>query len=204
MDTRIRTRARKERAARPEDNPIFRKLPSQYYGYALQWCNYGRWTVEEASNLLAGCVPHRPMLLRGEEHAQLDQEVLDIENRIRGALGKELTVAESKTYFDKTWIGRSELLYWAKKNISDFPADLARAQKELERQYEETGYTTPCIEAIKWVVDNYWSVADLREPPTPGEIIHALLQQFPELTGAECEMIERVTRHPLAQTSAAD
>lgn len=204
MNTRVRTRTRKNRESRPEDNPLFRKLPTQYYGYALQWCNYGRWTVEEASNLLAGCVPHRPMLLRGEEHARLDQEVLDIENRIRAALGGELKAVDNRKYFDKTWIERPDLLNWAKRNLPDFPPDLARAQKEIKRQYDESGYTTPCLEAIEWVVDNYWSAADLRDPPTPGEVIHALLQQFPDLSGAECEMIEKVTRHPLAQPSAAD
>ena len=65
--------------------------------------------------------------------------------------------------------------------------------------YNSEKYTTPCLEAVRWVVENFWEHANLREPPTSGAIIQALLQQFPELSGAECDLIEKVTRHPVTR-----
>jgi len=69
----------------------------------------------------------------------------------------------------------------------------------IRHRYQSDHYTTPCLEAAKWVVENFWEHANLREPPTAGAIIQALLQQFPELNGAECDMVEKLARHPLTR-----
>ncbi|HAK50854.1 MAG TPA: hypothetical protein DCM54_02975 [Gammaproteobacteria bacterium] len=176
---------------------IYHKFPKQYYQYALKWCSYANWTIEETANLLTGCVPHRNMFLKGEGHKELDTEILHTENKVRGALGKELRVVKSHKYFGKTYIDSGNILEWAPHAGIVVPADLLKAHKEIPLQWEANGYATPCILAFEWVVKNYWEDANLREPPTAGEIIQALLQQFPVLTGAECDMVERITRHPL-------
>lgn len=189
---------------RPDKNPLFEKLPEQYYGYALQWCVYPRWTLEEAANLLTGCVPHREMFLRGEAHRKLDEEVLANENRIRAALGKALRVVESKKYFSKTYIDSSSILAWAKAESIPVPPPLARAFRETARHRERHGYRTPCMSAVEWVVERFWEPADLRDPPTPGEIVQALLQEFPDLDAEDCEAVEHVARHPAARVNLED
>lgn len=186
-------------AISPHRNPLFDKLPDQYYGYALQWCAYPRWTIEEAANLLTGCVPHRQMFLRGENHKILDAEVLATENKIRVALGRDLTVVESKKYFDKTYIDASNVIDWAVSTAITVPEALLKAQRESRSHRQQHGYLTPCMAAANWVVDTFWKPADLREPPTEGEIINALLQQFPNLAPDECQMVEYITRHPAAR-----
>lgn len=183
----------------PHRNPLFEKLPDQYYGYALQWCAYPRWTLEEAANLLTGCVPHRPMFLRGDTHRALDADVLANENKIRAALGKDLTIVESKKYFDKTYIDSSNVIAWAISAAITVPGALLQAQRESLVHRKKHGYLTPCMAAANWVVRNFWEQADLREPPTAGEIINALLQQFPDLSPDECQMVEYITRHPAAR-----
>lgn len=196
MDTKTKSIQGDDRA--PHRNPLFQKLPDQYYSYALQWCNYPRWTIEETANLLTGCVPHRQMFLRGEDHKRLDAEVLENENKIRAALGKELRIVESKKYFEKTYIDASNIIDWARSQSITVPGPLLHAFKETHALLASRGYHTPCMLAIEWVVGKFWEDADLRDPPSRGEIIKALLQQFPELSPTECEMVERVTRHPAA------
>lgn len=180
-------------------NPLFWKLPEQYYAYAVQWCMYPRWTLEETANLLTGCVPHREMFLKGDSHRELDQEVLDTENRIRAALGSGLRIVESKKYFDRTYIDSSNVIDWAMGQAITLPEELLRAWRETRQQRDRHGYTTPCMQAIGWLVEKYWDQADLRAPPSQGELIKALLQEFPDLTPDECMMVEAVARHPVAR-----
>jgi len=178
---------------------VFKKLPKQYYQYALQWCSFANWTIEETANLLTGCVPHREMFLKGIGHKDLDAEVLANENKVRTALGKLLKTVKSRKFFGKTYIDSSNIIDWALQNDIVVPVDLLKAHGEIRRQWEQSGYTTPCLAAAEWVVKNFWEQASLREPPNSGKIIQALLQQFPELSGTECDMIERITRHPIAR-----
>lgn len=199
MKSDTRTIQRSNPRIKAAENPLFDKLPEQYYGYALQWCVYPRWTIEEAANLLTGCVPHREMFLAGEKHRALDTEVLETENRIRKALGKDLAPVESKKYFAKTYIDSGDLIEWARSGSITLPNDLLKAWRDTRSHRETHGYLTPCMEAIDWVVTNYWETADLREPPSAGEIMHALLQNFPNLSPEECQMVERVARHPAAR-----
>lgn len=201
MDTGVKTRTRRDK---PDRSAQFGKFPEAYYRYARTWCHYTRWTIEEAANLLTGCLPHRPMLLPGKEHARLDQEVLEIENRIRAVLGNGLEVIQSRKYFGKTFVSSIELLNWARQQGIVIPGKLVQAADETQSLREKSGYSTPCLEAAEWVIRNWWVLADLREPPTSGEIIQALLQQFPELSGQECEMIEKITRHPVARPDELD
>jgi len=179
---------------------LFYKFPEEYYQYALQWCSYPHWTVEEAANLLTGCVPHRDMLLRGKDMAALDAEVLINENLIRAALHTELEVVKSQKHFGKTYLLSEQVLDWAKNTEHPIPTDLLKAEEVVTHRYHSEQYSTPCIEAAHWVVDNFWEHANLREPPSTGAIIQALLQQFPELSGVECDMVERITRHPMARS----
>ena len=195
------TRERVAQQASPDKSPLFGKLPEQYYGYAVQWFAYPRWTIEETANLLTGCVPHREMFLPGEEHHALDAEVVENENKIRAALGDGLKAVESKRYFARTYIDSGNILEWATSAAIAVPNDLIKAHSATRIQNEIQGYVTPCMEAIEWVVENFWKGADLRDPPTRGEIVQALLQQFRELTAEECEMVEHITRHPAASTS---
>lgn len=204
MSADTKSLGRGPRNATPASNPIFRQLPDQYYNYALQWSVYPRWTVEEAANLLTGCVPHRQMLLRGEAHQKLDAAVLENENRIRAALGKSLKRLENKKYFSKTYVDSQELIEWALSQPIAVPTDLIKAHREAHHQREIHGYRTPALEAVDWVVNNFWEQADMRAPPNPGEIIQALLQAFPNLDARECEMIEHITRHPAARIDLDD
>jgi hypothetical protein len=178
---------------------LFLKFPDEYYHYALEWCSYPHWTIEETANLLTGCVPHRAMFLKGKEHAALDDEVLATENLIRAALHKDLLVIKSRKYFGKTYLLSEQIFEWAARNGIVIPKDLAKAEQMIRHRYQRDHYTTPSLEAAKWVVENFWEHANLREPPTAGAIIQALLQQFPELSGAECDMVEKMARHPLTR-----
>ncbi len=192
------TQERKTRKVSPSG--IFYQYPDAYYQYALEWCSYPHWTVEESANLLTGCVPHRQMFLKGKHHASLDEAVLATENLIRAALHRELTVVKSQKYFGKTYLLSEEIFAWAIGAGILIPKDLARAEQVIRHRYQSDHYSTPCMEAAKWVIDNFWENANLREPPTAGAIISALLQQFPELSGAECDLVEKVTRHPLTRS----
>jgi hypothetical protein len=180
-------------------NPLFLKHPPQYYGYALQWVMYPKWTVEEAANLLFACVPHREMLLPGPANEQLDGEVLALENKIRRALGKELTIIKSKKYFSTLYVDHSDLITWAKKEHIPIPNDLLKAKLETEQNTKIYGYTTPCLEALNWVIENFWQQVDLREPPSTSIIVQSILGEFPNLSGEECDMIEYIARHPYAR-----
>lgn len=204
MSQDTRTRPVKGREPTPAKDPLFGKLPEQYYGYALQWSAYPRWTIEEAANLLTGCVPHREMFLKGESHRQLDAEVLENENRIRAALGNGLTQVEAKRYFAKTYIDSSNVIQWAQSQDIDVPNALIKAHEQARQHRETHGYSTPALEAVDWVVERFWQGADLRSPPKRGEIVQALLQAFPNLDVEECEMVEHITRHPAARTILED
>jgi len=184
----------------PERNPLFRRLPPQYYSYALQWCAWPRWTVEETANLLVGCVPMRDLFLRGNEHRAIDDDVVAMENRIRAALDKGLTRISTRKYFDETWIASTEVLEWAHREGIEPPEPLLEAWHEVRHDRAVHGYRTRAMAAVDWVVERYWDGADLRDAPTRGEIVAALLQAFPELTVEECEMVEHITRHPAAVT----
>ncbi len=180
-----------------DSNATFFRFPEAYYRFALEWCSYPHWTVEEAANLLSGCVPHREMFLKGERHRKLDDEILAMENRIRSVLNQQLDVVKSKKYFGKTYILSAQVFDWAKRAGIDIPRDLLRAEQEIKLNYMSDGYTTPYLEAARWVVEEFWEKANLREPPSSGKIIQALLNRYPDLSGAECDMIEKMTRHPL-------
>ncbi len=190
---------KRRRTRRNDTRPLFYRYPAEYYQYALEWCSYPHWTIEEAANLLTGCVPHREMFLKGKVHAELDELILKTENKIRAALNNELTVVKSQKYFGKTYLISAEIFEWARKVDIIIPKDLLKAEHEIRHRYQTDTYTTPCLEAADWVVKNFWESANLREPPTSGAIIQALLQEFPELSGAECDLVEKITRHPLAR-----
>jgi hypothetical protein len=180
-------------------NELFLKHPDEYYQYALEWCSYPHWTIEETANLLTGCVPHREMFIRGKVHTLLDDEVLVTENKIRAALHDELKVVKSQKYFEKTYLLSEQIFDWALRHHILVPKNLAKAEQVIRHRYKAEHYTTPCLDAVQWTVENFWEHANLREPPTSGAIIQALLQQFPELSGAECDLVERITRHPLTR-----
>jgi hypothetical protein len=180
-------------------NALFLKFPEEYYQYALQWCAYPHWTLEEAANLLTGCVPHREMFLRGPEHVALDEEVLATENQLRAAINGRLEVVKSKTHFGKTYLLAEQVFDWARQEQFPLPDDLVKAEQLVHHRYSAETYSTPCLEAARWVVENFWENANLREPPRAGVIIQALLQKYPDLSGAECDMIEKLTRHPLTR-----
>lgn len=190
----------RERATRNlDEHALFLKLPDTYYQYAIEWLSYPHWTLEETANLLTGCVPHRQMFLRGEDHKQLDMEVLETENRIRAALKTDLEVVKSQKYFGKTYLLSQHALDWAKQQKLELPADLLKAEETVNHRYTGERYTTPCLEAISWTIENFWEHANLRDPPSAGAIIQAMLQEFPELSGQECDWVEKVTRHPLTR-----
>ncbi|MDZ7685922.1 MAG: hypothetical protein U5O39_13700 [Gammaproteobacteria bacterium] len=183
---------------RPDRNPLFRRLPPSTMAMPCSGVAWPRWTVGEAANLLVGCVPMRELFLRGAQHHELDNEVVDMENRIRAALDEGLTRVSTKKYFDETWIASAEILDWAYQEGIEPPKELVSAWQEVSRERATHGYRTRAMLAVAWVVERYWEGADLRDAPTRGEIVTALLQAFPELTVEECEMVEHITRHPAA------
>ena len=143
---------------------MFLKFPDEYYQYALEWCSYPHWTVEESANLLTGCVPHREMLMRGKEQIALDEEVLATENLIRTVVHTELKMVKSRKYFGKTYLISEEVFDWAKRVGLSVPKDLQKAEQVIHHRYQSDRYTTPCLEASTWAVDNFWQHANLREP----------------------------------------
>lgn len=184
--------------ASPVGDALFLRLPAEYAAYARRWCSYHKWSVEEAANLLAGCVPTRELFLRGQAHRDLDDEIVAIENRLRSALGNQLTPISRKKYFDDTWVSAAEVMAWAAAEGMDIPEALAAAWQDSQA----TGtYRTPAMAALAWVVDRYWEHCDPRDAPTQGEIVAALLQAFPELSVEECEMVEHIARHPASRSS---
>ena len=128
---------------------LFKKLPKQYYQYALQWCSFANWTVEEAANLLTGCVTHREMFLKGQGHKELDAEVLENEYKVRAALGEMLKIVKSRKFFGKTYIDSSNIIDWAVQNDIVVPVDLLKVHGEIRRQWGQSSYTTPCLQAVE-------------------------------------------------------
>jgi len=182
---------------KPETAATFDHLPHEYFGYAVQWAEYETWSVEETANLLAGCVPHRPLFLKGDDHVSLDDTVIVWENRIRLALKEGSLVAfKHKRYFGKTFIKSTNLLDWVKHNNYTVPEELIRAFQLRRRRASDFTYTTPCLEAVKWTINHFWQDKHPDSAPLPRRIIKAMARKFPELSSAELEMIEYVCRQP--------
>lgn len=170
-----------------------------YYTAALQWFLYPTWTIDEAANLLSGCLPKRALFQPGESNQSLDQKVIETENLIRLELGKSLDAVNSKKYFAPVQVQRDQLMAWVLNSELALPRQLSAAYLTHSEQAEGAQYATPCLEAIDWVTGHFWHSTDLREPPTIGEIIQALLQRYPDLDYDECRMVEYVCRHPVTR-----
>tara|TARA_R110002072_G_scaffold56097_12_gene145614 strand:+ start:4387 stop:4998 length:612 start_codon:yes stop_codon:yes gene_type:complete len=179
-------------AARSEEDKLF-------YTTALQWFLYPTWTIDEAANLLSGCLPKREMLQPGKLNEALDQKVIETENLIRRELGKSIDSLSSKKYFAPIQVSRDQLMDWALTQKPPLPKILQSAYEAHREQEKKPRYSTPCLEAIEWTSEQYWHDVDYRDPPTKGEIIQALLQRFPDLDHEECIMVEYVCRHPIAR-----
>lgn len=172
----------------------------RYYNLALQWFLYDNWSIDEAANLFAGCLPQRQMLQPGAANEHLDEKVLESENKIRRALHKPLTPLNEKEYFAPLSFSKSQLMEWALEQKLALPPLLLDAYNAHINEQQKQGYSTPCTEAVKWTCDHFWQHADYREPPGQGEIVQALLQRFKELDHDECIMVEHICRHPLIRT----
>jgi hypothetical protein len=181
--------------SRPAHSPSIEA--DEYYNTALQWFLYPTWTIDEAANLLTGCLPKREMFQPGEHNAKIDQNVLETENHIRRALGGSLEAASSKKYFAPIEIQHEKLIQWATRQDLILRESLLTAFEHAQR--ERVKYTTPCLEAIEWTREHFWRNADFRDPPTKGVVIQALLQAFADLDHEECIMVEYMCRHPLTR-----
>tara|TARA_R110002110_G_scaffold195957_2_gene405747 strand:+ start:916 stop:1509 length:594 start_codon:yes stop_codon:yes gene_type:complete len=168
----------------------------EYYHQALKWFLYENWSIEEAANLFAGCLPGREMLQPGEINEQLDEKVLEAENRIRRAINNPLKAVSSNKYFAPVEISSVELMAWALAQNVPLPPLLLSA---FEAQQTRDRYSTPGVEGVQWVCAEFWENVDYRAPPGQGEIVQALLQRYPELSHDECIMIEHICRHPLTR-----
>lgn len=169
----------------------------EYYRFALQWFLYEEWSIDEAANLFAGCLPTREMLQLGEQNEHLDEKVLESENQIRRAMQKALKPIDDKKYFAPLAFSRSELMKWALEQRLALPPLLLAAFEAHKTAQERPDYSTPCVDAVNWACKQFWQNADYRSPPSQGEVIQALLKQFRMLDHEECVMVEYVCRHPL-------
>jgi len=182
---------------KPETVATFGHLPHEYFGYAVQWAEYETWSVEETANLLAGCVPHRPLFLKGTDHADLDDTVITWENRVRLALKEGSLVAfKHKRYFARTFIKSQNLLDWVDAAGFHVPEELRRAFQLRRRRASDFTYTTPCLEAVNWTIHHFWEGKKPDQVPPPRKIIKTMRREFPELDDSELEMVEHICRHP--------
>ncbi len=185
------------------------RVTREFYGKALIWCSYDKWiwcsydkwTVEETANLLCGCIPDRKMFGLGERNRRLDEAVVAVENRLLADVSRgELTAVRAKRYFGKTFIKRADVLPWAKREGIDVPAELIQAMSARERRKDPTGrYMTPYLDAIFWIIREFWQGHDLPDAPSPEEVVQAVRAEFRELSEPEARMLDRVTRHPDAR-----
>lgn len=88
------------------------------------------------------------------------------------------------------------IVEWALGKNIDVPEDLIRASGAAHKRLKVWLYTTPCLEAIHWVVDNYWEAVNPEDVPRQDEMLDLISDQFPKLSNHECLMVDRVTRDP--------
>lgn len=174
------------------------RVTQEYYGKALIWCSYDKWTVEETANLLCGCIPDRKMFGHGERNRRLDADVVSLSNRLISdiAAGKLEAVA-AKRYFGKTFVRSTDVVPWARQSAIEVPDELLHAFASRDRRKDSAErYTTPYLDAVFWIIREFWQGADLGEAPTTEEVVRAVRAQFRDLSEPEARMLDKVTRHP--------
>ncbi|MCC5858609.1 MAG: hypothetical protein JJT90_10665 [Ectothiorhodospiraceae bacterium] len=100
------------------DAPRNMRLPTGYPATCRAWALRDYWTPEEAANLLAGCLPDRPLGLPG--HAALDAQV----RAFKGILGRADLELKGRW---KKQIPAREFVQWAIKKRIGVPEPLLDA-----------------------------------------------------------------------------
>lgn len=110
----------------------------------IDWCCYDKWTVEEATALLAGI---DPTYLTWDVFRQIEKEAKDLghENAQR--------YAKVKRYLERKWdsagyvkLEPAEFIGWAQHKKISFPDELAELALELERAEALEGEPGSAIE----------------------------------------------------------
>ena len=179
------------------------QVPPRYFGYAMQWTAYERWTVIEAANLLAGCLPHRELFQAGTHNQKLDDRVVAIENRINKDLGGGVRVIKAQRYFGKTYIDSRSILDWTTDAALPMPAELKLAFEKRSPGFHSS-YTNPSLKAMNWAVMRFWEQAAEIPAPSAAVIVNATLKRFPNLTLNQARMIEKLIRDPASGTPKPD
>ena len=158
---------------------VLDRVTQEYYGKALIWCSYDKWTVEESANQLCGCIPDRKMFGHGERNRRLDEAVVSVENKMLADITNgKLQAVQAKRYFGKTFVQSADVIPWALAADISIPDELLQARAARDRRKDPYGrYTTPYIEALFWIIREFWQGTDVREAPPTETVIEAVRSQ---------------------------
>jgi len=185
-----------ERVNLQSEDPRYLANPSHYEQVATLYCQRDKLTIQEGANLLASCDPERPYDLPGEKHGELNRLVYQNKVLIENCLGISLKQAGEKGWFKTDYFESTGIVEWALARNIDVPEGLIRASGKANRARKQWDYSTPQLEAIFWVIDNFWEGINPKDSATQAQVMAELAKQFPNLSPEERKRVDQVTRHP--------
>lgn len=179
-----------------------RNLPDHpAYGY---WCldymlRRDIWEVSEAISLFLGCLPFRPLSV--SHHDDLNRKADRLLSTMKACQGESLTIMNPEDPPKKWRVRAMDVLNWAVKKRLDLPSEIANylrpAIPEAKRM-PAGGYSTPQMEALFAVVEQFWSTYDPDNPataPKQADIVDWLLNNF-DLSRTQARAIDQIARAP--------
>ena len=129
----------------------------QYPQYCEEFLSYrDTWSIAEAINLLIGCLPTRPLLMKGQD--QINRSANHLKNRVIACAGESLGIINPDSDFDEWRVLRREILRWAREKQIRIPDELNRAEVEDQplSEFSYKGYTTKSLQILGDVIENFW------------------------------------------------
>lgn len=206
----------KEAASRRAKLPNNQPYPPDFVQIVYEWVKLDYWSPEETANLLCGYHPRRERNLPGLDI--IDQRSIGIEKIILNCLGNSLEGDQVKEGRKEVKRVRADaVIPWAKSKDINVPHDLARVASaahpdaprlpRLNQTHEFdiaqatdilTKHCTADIEAILWVIEEFWLNTERKRRPKQAEIVAALLERYAEhgMTRNRATSIDSIVRPP--------
>lgn len=125
------------------------------------------WTMQEAINILLGCLPSRPLTLEGQ--TAINQQVELLKECIVACEGESLDVLYAEEPFDEWRVGGRHFLWWAKQKRLPIPKELGRFIVEEitpTSKFSYRGYSTRLLQIVGDVIEEYWVEFDVNDRGT--------------------------------------
>ncbi len=193
-------RVTEENALKASTDP--RNLPGHpAYGY---WCldymlRRDIWEISEAISLFMGCLPFRPLTVSYQD--DLNRKANHLLSTMKACQGESLTILNPEDPPKKWRVRAIDVLNWAVEKCLDLPDEISNYLKPAnpESQRDQTGgYSTPLMEAVFTVVEQFWSTYDPDEPataPKQAEILEWLLANL-DLSKTQARAVDQIARAP--------